>query len=100
MWEVLGIKPSIAMAGFVGGLLSLLTRPGLSPKSAILCLLGGVSCAVYFGPLVDIYFDLDQRTEHAVALFLGLIAINLIAWIINLDIGQLANKLIERLFKK
>ncbi len=74
-----GIKLSGALAGLIGGIVSLSFIRNLTPLRAILATLTGAASAAYITPLIVRGFELEYELEHAVAFLTGLMGMNILA---------------------
>lgn len=74
----LGIKISLAVAGFCGGLVSLAFLEGLTRKQAVLAVLVGCFTAIYGTPAIMLWFNVNPQLENATAFLAGLTAMNII----------------------
>jgi hypothetical protein len=89
--ELLGLKAAPALAGFIGGVISLAFMQSLSITGKILSVLGGAFSAGYFSPLIIHYLG-DAITdapsaENAVAFLTGLIGMNMLAGIYRVSLA-------------
>lgn len=90
--ELLGIKAAPALAGFIGGVISLAFMQSLSLTGKILSVFGGAFSAGYFAPLIVHYFyssgaSLAAGTENAIAFLTGLIGMNFLAGIYKVSLA-------------
>jgi hypothetical protein len=93
--ELLGLKAAPALAGFVGGVISLAFMQSLSLTGKVLSVLGGMFAAGYFSPLI-VHYVADSMQhgpglENAIAFLTGLVGMNFLAGIYKVSLALREN---------
>ena len=83
--EIPGIKLTVAIAGFAGGVVSLSYVKPLTKWQAFLAVFTGAVCSNYLTPLVVEYFKPYPTGEGGTAFLVGLTSMNLIPGVIKLS---------------
>lgn len=82
---LLGVKLDTAVAGLIGGIVSISFLPNLTPMKAALTIITGAASAGYLTPLVQAYFELEGHFENAFAFLIGFMGMNVLAGLFKLS---------------
>lgn len=82
--EVLGLKFPTLIAGVIGGIISLSFIRNLSLFKGFTALLAGSFCAGYWTAPLAAYIGVSPDSDNAIAFFIGVVGMNLIAGIYKL----------------
>lgn len=97
--SLIGIKLTIAVAGFLGGVIQLSFNRTLSVWGAMLSVLAGVCSAAFGTPLLSWYYTLPTSLENGIAFLMGLLGMLLTGKIYQFVSGMSVERVLG-LFKK
>ena len=92
-----GFKPAVLLASFIGAVISLQFLKDIGPKQGIFTVLTGLGLAVYLEPFVSArvpFVDTidPAQVQNGTAFIIGLLGMNIVAWLMTLDIGKIINR--------
>lgn len=82
---ILGVKLTMLIAGFAGGVVTLSFLRELDKTQSVLAVFTGMVTAAYGTPVVSYYLGLPQAVELGAAFFVGITAMNIIPGAIKLS---------------
>jgi hypothetical protein len=97
--SLIGIKLTIAVAGFLGGVIQLSFNRTLSVWGAMLSVLAGVCSAAFGTPLLSWYYTLPTSLENGIAFLMGLLGMLLTGKIYQF-VSSMTVERVLGLFKK
>jgi hypothetical protein len=84
MFEHMGIKTSVAVAGFCGGIAALSYLRPASVWHGVGVVTCGLAGAIYWTPVAMHYIELPDSLEHAAAFTLGVTSMVVVSTILSL----------------
>lgn len=81
----LGMKTSVMVAGFAGGVVSLSYLRELTCLQMVMAVLAGTVTSGYLTPLAQHWITMPTEAENAVAFLLGLTAMNIVPGFLKLS---------------
>lgn len=82
---ILGVKTSVMVAGFAGGVVSLSYLRELSRLQMAMAVLAGTVTSGYLTPLAQHWITMPVEAENAVAFLIGLTAMNIVPGFLKLS---------------
>ena len=79
--EQFGIKLSVIIAGFVGGIVSLTYETKISAIRAVLLITSGASVAAYLQPAIQHWMNFPPQLANALGFVLGLSSMKVVQFI-------------------
>lgn len=81
--QQLGIKLSVLVSGFIGGIVSLTYETKISFLRALLLITGGASTAAYLQPVAQHYIGLPEQFSTGLGFVMGLVSMKIIEFLIE-----------------
>lgn len=88
-----GIKLSVLLAGFIGGVVSLTYETKITFYRALLLIISGAAVAAYLQPLAEHWMNLPENLSTALGFVLGLVSMKVIHFIMQYTEGTLQKHL-------
>lgn len=77
--ESIRVSIGIISAAIIGSFIGTASKRNDSSITIIVSIASGISCAIYFTPVISNYFNFTQDIDYAIAFILGLFGMSLIS---------------------